>query len=499
MRVGRPYIHKYLRIFLVAALLAPPQSRAQSSKDEALIKATEAAGAAGFTLPFGSALNQQDIDEIINRFADAQKNDLALSGYVCPVGTGAKICKIFQATPTEAAFSTKSEPSACEAPEGFEPFRDDSPVASSPAPSTGVDLSHTIEKLDQTRAEELVQSAVDTRVEIRRLANQDTETVSKPYVAVSIGQLGSALERAAADLSEAAQTLATGSSSLDVSENKRFTHLLTNASELAKAARSEITPAEIKANPKVIFPFQGQIAETHWNPLARSEKLAEIFSPTKDFKDPTSNEALVDRMIKLYGLPPEERAKVAERLRLADRVGIRLKNGQTKVVLIPNSGYKLGASEPDQLDCSSFMSQTLSKQLGVGRLTTLDMRQMWLFRMTGEFPKPPKYGSDRRLELMRIANNFYPVNIYDGDRLLPGDLIFARISTGSTGHVVMVKDFNANNLTARIVEASQTSGTVTERTLPLTYRRGNTEYLRPGFMGLRLKTKNPGICSLVKR
>ncbi len=353
------------------------------------------------------------------------------------------------------------------------------------------------------------QTLVDSAAEIMRAnardAAADQRRLSQYYTHMPLPVMDQSLRKARDTLSNTVSDLESARSGLDPSDLARFTNIFRNARDKAGLAADLIQDAVSQQNSmgagSSLF---GLTSPKGQNPLARSADLSELFGeqlPGEGLAATASantQDALVDRLVMLNGLPQGALQQALKSLKLAETPELTLENGQKKKVPILHNGYIFGGSMSGT-DCSAFVSTALPPDLRKGRFTTLDFTTMWIFRHSGKFPKPPLYREPHQSHVRQVAGGFDAIDIYKKEPLVTGDLLVFRLADATSGHVFIVRDFNPKSLDARVLEASQSSGTIKERNLNLSAYPATekTRPLRPGLFALRLRASqdNP-VCKL---
>lgn len=212
----------------------------------------------------------------------------------------------------------------------------------------------------------------------------------------------------------------------------------------------------------------------------------------------TSSEGLANRLALFNGLPEGERKAVAQNLGFlyVPNVGSAEQELALKRLYLLHNGYRLGGARATDFDCSSFATQILPADVRKGRLTTMDLRSIWVYLRYGHLPSDVKIPLPRRTTLIRSADGFAALDLYSGDRPAPGDFLVYRIPWEPIGHVFLVKDYSPETGTAQVMEAAQSAGTIRERPFRLTHDAYDREprRLRPGLMILRVKPTSNRAC-----
>lgn len=356
----------------------------------------------------------------------------------------------------------------------------------------------SIVRITNTAAQaEFLDSVLASSHGVRSAILADDRLLNQPYKDLPIQALGAYLERARDGLSSAASALLDAESGLDKGELRRFGRTFLDAGAKAEAGAALLRDAASnQASLGAIVPFESLSGPRAPSALSRSAALAEIFGGDPALQAAATADGLLNRLIQLNGLPPEQRAALFQKLQLAETIKLKLPSGQVTSIEILHNGYVFGGSATG-MDCSSFVSSTLPTEVRKGRLTTLDFRTMWVFKRSGNFPYPPSYPKDRRKLIQKVAEGFISLDIYNGDKLAIGDLLVFRPGVGVRGHVFVVRGYNPRSLIADVIEASQSAGTIRERPFPLSTSptQAKVRLLRPGLLALRLKPQNNEVCS----
>ncbi len=356
---------------------------------------------------------------------------------------------------------------------------------------------------DQARGIEIVQAATAARQATVAAAGADQQTLTNQFQSIPLTDLGASFQRASQTMQQQAEQLdsATGGT-LEPSERARFRNLLFNAADKASFGAQAVQ--DEKAQQKALddnSPF-GSLFAQNGAPGATASPatklLAEMLGVTSSGHPTpaTTNDALVNRLVLFNGLPADQAAATFGKLRLAENARIKLPDGSEKTVPILHNGYILGASATG-MDCSSFVSSLLPADVRKGRFTTLDFQVMWTYRRSGTFPHPPVYTETRARDVRATADAFTPLNFYTGDEPAVGDLIVFRLANEPIGHVFIVQGYHPTTMTADVLEASQSAGTIRSRELPMSVSPLNAPVrkIRLGLFGLRLRPTSTKVCS----
>ncbi|OFZ21978.1 MAG: hypothetical protein A2X94_16100 [Bdellovibrionales bacterium GWB1_55_8] len=343
---------------------------------------------------------------------------------------------------------------------------------------------------EQARVNEFLDNALKRRQAIRESAEHDTAVLSSKYKAMDLQELDSHYSRAEAGLNKMLQDLSStkpGQNSMDPGELIRFQNIYRNARDKAAAAR-EIVKESLAS---------GDTSKNAGSALTKNAALNDLFSGSYAA---TSQDALLDRLIMMNGLDEADRQSALARLRLLEKQKLRLANGKSKIVPILHNGYIFGAGKSGT-DCSSFVSSALPVDIRKGNFTTLDLQAMWQLNKSGEMPKPPKWSKEREKLVEKTAKAFLPVDLYMGEKPVPGDMLVYRLPWKAAGHVFLVKDYDPKTMVARVLEAAQSAGTIRERDFPLSFDPPShaIRMVRPGFVDLRLKPVDNSVCKYQDR
>ncbi|MEK6580232.1 MAG: hypothetical protein AABZ55_13485 [Bdellovibrionota bacterium] len=360
-------------------------------------------------------------------------------------------------------------------------------------------LAYSSLAADSARGLDLVSAARARNEAVYQAAKQDVASLSSRYVNLPPKLLQESFESAQGFLDQVVDHLSEGKSKLDPSEAARFKNLYLNARDKAALAAASLSEqAQSQNGFGAGSPFGGLINPglgPDQNPLSKTPGLADIFGTDPLTKAPTSTDSLVNRMLMLGGLTDQQRKKALKDLKLAESIPFKLRDGQITEIPILHNGYLLGGGK-SAIDCSSFVSQILPADIRKGNLTTLDLRNIWIFKKKGKVPNPPTYDKGR-LELIKtMSDGFVAIDLYNGDQLAVGDLLVYRLPWDPIGHVFLVKGFNPTTQRAEVIEAAQSAGTIRERDFSLT-REQNTaggRAIRPGLLALRLNPVSNRCC-----
>lgn len=370
-----------------------------------------------------------------------------------------------------------------------------------------VSLKKAVRTSHQARSVEIFKNARDRMKTNEKNARRDQKLLEEIFKNTSVDELDQTLTRSqkALERSISAFESATGGSLTQGQRamiHRDFLNARDKASGMINLLDSERTKAQLA---RATHPFAQLLTpESLLDEKRISRKIAQKMKDQPILASATSKEALANRMILFHSLKedgPDSKANVAQKLRLLEPVHLTGANGKQTEVLVPHNGYIIGAGKSG-IDCSSLASAALPPEVRKGVLTTLDMKQIWVYLEKGRFPVPPLYKKKREKWVKKYASSFYSVNPYKKNmRLYPGDLLGYRVSWSLDGHVFIVKDYNPRTKVARVIEASQSAGTIRERDFPLSLDSPHAEkrFVRPGLFALRLKPKNNSGCQYKKQ
>jgi hypothetical protein len=363
-------------------------------------------------------------------------------------------------------------------------------------------LRESLYVADNARGMEFVESALDRKRQVESIAKTDSDTLTKAFDKVPLSEAPQTLERAKNYLRETAAKLETVQSGMFPGELARFRNLYLNAADKADAASSILQDharTQVPETLKLPFnPFDLQNLGKAKTPEIRD--LTELLGGATagdalQRPSPTSEDALVNRMVMFGGLKDAARQETQQALGLVYVPELKLAGGKTEEIPILHNGYILGASSKTAFDCSSFVSEMLSPRSRGMRLTTLDFLQMWRFQKTGQFVKPPRYERDREEQVRTLSRSFIPIDIYKGERLASGDFLVYRQPSEPIGHVVLVKKYDPKLDKVTMIDAAQSAGTIRERELQMSKRDGQgRRMVRSGFIALRMKANDNTAC-----
>jgi hypothetical protein len=351
---------------------------------------------------------------------------------------------------------------------------------------------------DRARGTELLNAALDRRRALQHDAEDDQDTLAEHYANLSAGNLAGAMDTARTRLDQIAQALDTvglpGAASV---ESGRFRDFALNARDRADAAERLLGDQmqQQAFNAQSLMSLFG--ASAGKGPNGETERaLAELIGTSGDAATAGTNDGLVSRLLMLNGLTARERDAALAQLKLVENRQLTLQNGQVLTVNLVHNGYLFGGGK-SAMDCSSFVSSILPAEVRKGAFTTADFRAMWVYQRSGRLPMPPQYDSKRKTLVQDTAKAFIPIDIYRGDALAAGDLLVFRLPWMASGHILIVREFNPKTLEVKVVDASQTAGTIREWSLNLSV---NPMWLpdrkpRKGFTALRLKPVDTEVCT----
>ncbi len=396
------------------------------------------------------------------------------------------------------------------------------PVLGSAAAGTLASAAYPARRLEETeRRVGFLESVIRAKDAVENAAREDDRTVAAPYREMNLAQLGSALEQAERSIAEEAETLEKAESGMLHGDLARFQRIYSNARDQA-AAGAALVREEAQAQtqnsfqPVSLLPslFQRSGVGGDFSPLKATQRIAEFFGFTPaaapenqsnaraentraaTATSASASERLTQRIVLLNGLPAAQRNQTLRRLNLAEPTRLTLPGGEVREVSILHNGYIMGGGKTG-LDCSSLVSSTLPEDVRNARLTTLDLRSIWVYRWTGRLPAPPQYELEQSKKLKDVAWAFDAIDIYAGAPVEPGDLIVYRTLWQATGHVFIVRNFDKATLTATVLEAAQSgAGTLRERSFPLSSDplHAKQRHIRAGLYLLRVRPKRQTVC-----
>ncbi len=362
-------------------------------------------------------------------------------------------------------------------------------------------LGSAVDTANNARGLEIVESAIRARNEVNGAILHDQTTLVKAYNDVPNEAIPSYLHRAKEALNDALSAFDnTKSSELDRSEQIRFRNAFLNARDKVDFGLNEIQAEQERqrladANSPFSGLLSGGAAMTGFespNPLARSQGLAEIFGAKLPVQNVATADNLVNRLILFNGLPPQQQALTLRNIQFAEK----FKFDQKSVVILHN-GYIFGG-KGKATDCSKLASSVLPADVRKGRLTTLDMVTIWKYRHTGVFPFLPKYNPTSRIEFIKQMSSAYlAIDLRAKEPLWPGDFLIYALDNDPARHVFIVRSFNPKTLQSEVIEASQSAGTVRERSFNLSLDPIDAprRFLRVGLYALRLRDTDNRACS----
>lgn len=377
-------------------------------------------------------------------------------------------------------------------------------------PSTTDPLSLIQDIASNVPASELLRGAELAHASNEHHSQDDQKHVAEAYRSSSPSELQARLEQAHESLNEAANAMDSPTlTALDPGDKARFKNMYLNAADKAQIAaqtlRASRTPAGLPAlavpseNPLTQFLSQGAQNTSLPNALSTVKNMLGLGgSDVKSDSIPAkanSNDGLVNRQILFHGLPQDQANQVAAKLHFAEPLQVPFGEGKTQAIKLLHNGYLFGSLKTG-MDCSSFVSSLLPADVRKTKFTTLDFRVMWLYARTGTFPQEGQYSRERRELIKQTSSAFIPINLEMGDHLGPGDILVYRMPSVLDGHVFIVKQYHPESLTVDTIEASQSAGTLRERTVQLSVDpiTAPVRFFRPGYFALRLKPVDNRAC-----
>ncbi len=363
-------------------------------------------------------------------------------------------------------------------------------------------IRESIYAADNARGVEFVETALTRKRELETTAQNDSDSLTQNFSGISLAEGPQTLDRAKNYLRETAAKLESAQSGMFPGELARFRNLYLNAADKADAASSILQDharTQVPETLKLPFnPFDLQNLGKSKTPELRD--LTQLLGGATAGNlihrpSPTSEDALINRMVMFGGLKDSARKAAQKSLGLIYVPELTLASGKKEEIAILHNGYILGGNSKTALDCSSFVSEMLSPRSRGMRLTTLDFLQMWRFQRTGQFVKPPRYERSREEQVRNLARSFVPIDIYKGERLASGDFLIYRQPSDPIGHIVLVKKYDPNLDRVTMIDAAQSAGTIRERELDMSRRDTQGRRLvRAGFIALRMKANDNTAC-----
>jgi len=348
-------------------------------------------------------------------------------------------------------------------------------------------------------------NVIEEALRTQEVQNQkDQETLSQPYVQrpLPLAELQERMDRAITGLerqsellseiplteaeigpadSDASNSMRPSEDTLSSAEAYRYRRLLSDALDRAKETQQvlkelELSPETLR-DPEILsktpatrelFPEKTPritpppITE---NNLASSAALS---GPTQSKKRSTpshsDSDALINRMLYLEGLKPEERQKALGAIgnQKTFKNGLVLLNngepGSINTVTAQTSKPK-GSKAPtfeSRSECErtavSLVAQALSPELRQLELSSADYRAIWIYRKTGFFPKVPKYSEKRKKQIQRVADEFDAIDLYQREPLREGDLLVHRLAWEPSGRTYVIRNYDLKTYQAGVLE-----------------------------------------------
>lgn len=315
---------------------------------------------------------------------------------------------------------------------------------------------------------ETVSAAARASRNAAQAAAEDQRTLSEAYRRMSPQEIGESMDRAYQSLIESSQLL---------SELPYFRNLALNARDKAALAIESLRRRAPSAS-----------------------AFDQAFGSSGQQHDPQTDEGLVDRIVMLNGLKDPDKEKTFQKLKLSKEVELKAGKGGTKKVALlhngPNGHQGSAAADQGSIECSEFVSSLLPAASRKTGFNSLDLRAMWIYRRTGSLPDPPNYLPSRASAVKKAADAFFPVDVYGGAGLRPGDLLVHRLPSDADGRVLLIKSYNPATRRAEVLESSPETGVLHEREFSLSSSNigDPARELRPGLAALRLKPVSNAAC-----
>jgi len=356
-------------------------------------------------------------------------------------------------------------------------------------------INNTYQTVQDTARLELVDAALQRKEAIQQAIHSDDNTLNRYYDSMQPQQIQQALARAEKGVEHDLSALSAARDPASSGDYGRFALAYQNALDKIKISKQALQ--DEMQNPATLQAASAGL--TSKNGLAQTPSLAQVFSnydpETNQMRPISPQDEMINRIVMLNGLTPSQRREALSELKLAEPLKLKESDG-TQTVIVPHNGYVFGAGKTGA-DCSSFVNSLLPGGLQLTRFTTLDFAAMWYLLVDGKIPKPPTMKPGRQKIVSQAAKAFIPVNLYKDQPLAIGDLLIFRLPWLPIGHVFIVRDYNAKTKVARVIDASQTAGTIIERDFALSAYPLDApkRYTKAGLMGLRLKSNSNEVCS----
>lgn len=355
-------------------------------------------------------------------------------------------------------------------------------------------LQKSAEKsLEYSNGRHLASRAASRMRELEDKNYEDQKSLSQAFSELSPEELRENLPRAQKYILDDLRLIEQRHAALE-KEKDRYRAIYLNAFDKTKHAEEFLSHFAKEKAIQAVQPFSGLFSPKKDHPLAKADAFKEIFGETKPLESASTADALVNRTMMLASLPEAKRNEILEKLNLVESVSVQLPNGKKDDLKFLHTGYVFGGGKT-AIDCSSFVSSLLPIDLRKSNLTTMDFYGIYSFLMTGKMPSPPSWNPSRSRWLKKVALSFEPVDIYNGEYLLPGDLLIVRIVINNSGHILIVQDFDPKTASTDVIEASFTSGKINTRKFPLSLDpvTAQVRRFRPGLFALRLSSR-PQAC-----
>ena len=260
--------------------------------------------------------------------------------------------------------------------------------------------------------------------------------------------------------------------------NKATQSALTNIQQIQGGLTQALTDSKQFLSTSPVLSLGKSSLTSNEMVAIQKARSALLNTPLPAGTDPAQAQSL----LQFAGLTKDQQQALQPKLPFAEQV--KLKEAKAAPITILHSGYLLGNSMTG-VDCSRWISSLIS----TNRLTTHDLRAIWLYLVEGKFPATPVYTPKQQSQLKRMASLLMPINVYTGDLPASGDLLVYRISQEQYGHVVMVKSFDFYSYLTWVLEAAQNAKGLQEREFPLSMDPPAAEerFIRPGLYVLRPK------------
>lgn len=349
-------------------------------------------------------------------------------------------------------------------------------------------LQTAVQAAQHASQKETQSGVLNYRKQLQEMANQDQKLLNEYYKNLTLPQLQGAFDRASGFLDQYAKYF---EQAKPVEENLSGPELMNLRNTFSNARDKAQAGKELALDP------EGRVLKSPGNPLAKTDKLSELFSDHQ--LTPLSPDAMIDRLIMLNGMIESERVAMLARLRLAEQQFLQMNDGSLKKIALLHNGERQDVSHQN-VECYKMLSAMISPEVRKLKFTAQDFYSMWLLQRSGKMPSPPLWSKKRAQIIRTVAKGFIPINPYLGEPMRPGDLLVYHVPGRTNGQVYMIKEYSPQTMMAQLYVTHPSTAQIRVINVPLTVDANpatpkKQNLLHHGFFPMRLKPNNNEFCS----